>query len=567
MPWFEEASPLLMVAVVLICGLGGGALTRRLRLPAITGQILVGILIGPSVLDLFGVRENPERLESLEPLMHFALGLVAVTVGSHLNLARLRNAFKRLSLLLLLESVLTPLLILAAVSRLPGVDLTLGVLLAAVGISTAPATVVAIVAETRSRGVFVKTLIAAVALNNIACILLFEVARVAAKVGGGEQQWIDVALAPLSQLLLAAVLGGAAGAILVGVTWRVVRTDLVATASLVAILLTSGLADLLGVSSLLSCLFLGVTLANLTPSREEIGDAVFEDFEMAILAVFFTVAGMDLDFRYLAAAGIPALVVFLARATGKVVSARVAMRWAGATDPVRRWLGWALLPQAGVAVGLMLLVQEDEAFGSIRDLFLAVVLTWVILNEIVGPITTRVALKRSGDAGKDRERLIDFLHEEHIVVGLGAESWEDAVRELSRVLIRSHHLDADPEEIAEAVIAREREASTSLGKGLAIPHCNLPEGEAIAGVMGISRDGIRADTRDGEPLRCIVLLATPRTERDRHLEVISAFVRSIGSNRNIRRQLYDARSAAHAHDLLHAEDFTDFNYFLEDSEA
>jgi mannitol/fructose-specific phosphotransferase system IIA component (Ntr-type) len=374
---------------------------------------------------------------------------------------------------------------------------------------------------------------------------------------------LEILLAPLQELLLSGVLGGAAGLLLIGATLRVARSDLLATASFIAILLTSGLADYLGVSPLLSCLFLGVVLANLTPEKEEVGDAVFADFQVAILAAFFTLAGMELNFEYLLPGGFLALLLVASRLLGKIAAGFIAMTLAGTTKLVRRYLGLALIPQAGVAIGLMLVVAEDPRFASISDLFLAVGLASVTVNEIIGPVLTRAALAGAGEAGKDRPRLIDFIQEENIVTDLKATSKEDAIEQLTDLLIQSHELKVDREQLLQSVLKREEKASAAVGNGLAIPRGILKDGERMVGVVGLSPDGIPCETPDGEMVRCMVLLATPARERDRYLEVLAALARSIGSDPNVRRQLYNARSAAHAYELLHAGEAEGFNYFFE----
>ncbi len=557
-----QATPLLTVAIVLIAGLLGGAIARRARLPGITGQILIGVLLGP-VLRLI----DPETVGSLRPITHFALGLIAVTVGNHLNVRRLRNAGRRLLALVLLETIITPALVLGALLLLPGhISLPLALLLAAVSVATAPATIVALVNETRSKGVFVKTLIAAVALNNIACIFVFEVARVAGRVildaapGAGS---LDLVAAPFRQVLYSMALGGGVGIALVGATWRIIRPDHLATASILAILVASGLADVLGLPPLLCCMFLGVALANITPDREELGHRVFANFENAILTVFFTLAGMELDFGYAATAGLLAAVVFAARFLGKVTAANLAMRLTHGTRSLRRYLGPALIPQAGLAIGLIIVLQEDPAFTSIAGLFLAVGLTVVTLNEIVGPILTRYALARSGDLGKDRARLIDFLREDNIITNLRAESMEEAVSRLTDILIQSNRLKVDRGRLIASILEREKDVSTCVGEGLAIPHGILESGSAIVGAMGISREGLPFPTPDGKPIHCVIVLATPPAERDRHLEVLAALARVIGGDRMIQHQLYTAKTPAHVCELLHAEEAEDFNYFLE----
>jgi len=559
------ANPLLVLSIVLAAGVACGTLAKRFHLPSVTGQILIGIVLGPSLFNIF----EQEALEGLHPVTHFALGLIAVTVGSHLNWFRLRNAMKRLSWLLLLEATLTPLLVVLAVTFLTeDRSWYLGALLAAMAVSTAPATIIALVKESHSKGIFVKTLVAAVALNNMACLGLFEIARSAVQVAldtGTEHSTMDVIVAPFKQLVFAALIGGGVGCLLVLATRRVMRRDRLASASIIAILMASGVADFSGVSSLLACMFLGMTLANVTPDKDETGHHVFADFESAIFAIFFTLAGLELDFSYIVGGGaLIAVAVVALRIVGKVGAARIAMRIAGATEGVRRNLGYALIPQAGVAVGLIFLVREEPALASLHEPILAIGLTVVTLNEIIGPILTRFALSRSGDFGKDRARLIDFLHEENIVTNLQAETKEDAIRELAEVLIQSNHLNDDRDRLMQSILDRENEVSTCVGGGLAVPHGVLEEGDAIVGAMGISRKGLNFETPDGRPVHCMVVLATPPTKRDQHLEVLAALARAIGTDPTVQHALFNVDTPGHAYEILHAEESEDFNYFLED---
>ncbi len=559
----HHANALLSLSIVLLAGVSFGLLAGRFKLPSVTGQILIGIAIGPSALGVL----DAETLHNLQPLTHFALGLIAVTVGSHLQIKRLKVAKRRLSLLLLLESTITPALVTSAIYFTTESGLALSLLIASLAVSTAPATIVALVRESRAKGVFVNTLMAAVALNNIACICVFELAFHGAKAGLSPNEagvW-QLIIAPLQQVAESIGLGIGAGLLLIVATRNVLRTDRLATASMIAILGTAGLSELLGLSSLLASLFLGVTLANVTPNKEEVGHWVFSDFESAIFAVFFTLAGMELNFKYLLPGGLLALLLVGSRAVGKVISARLAMTFAGATEGVKRYLGWALIPQAGVAVGLLLKVQNDPAFGSLAELLLAVGLTSVTLNELIGPVLTRFAIHRSKEAGLDRPRLIDFLQEQHITTDLppGA-SIEETIEQLSALLWATHGLKTDRGAFVEKVLAREREFSSGLGQGLAIPHGALESGDRIVGVMGICSEGLGFKAPDGAPVHCVVLIATPDSQRDHYLEVIAALARAVSADRVVRNQLYNTRSPAHAYELLHADSSQSFNYFLDD---
>lgn len=564
----HEANPLLALAVVLIAGAIVGQLARRIRLPGITGYILAGVLLGGHGLNLLG----HDAASRLQPLTDFALGLMAVTVGAHLNLRRLKNARRRLLYLLIAESTITPLLVFGGLLLFTDQPPTIAALFATLAISTAPATIVALVKEARAKGVFVKTLVAAVALNNMSCIFLFEVARAVARVEQDPTLSHDLGsliLAPSGQLLGALVLGGGIGMAAVVLTKEGVTSDRHGTVSVISILLTTGVAGLFGLSPLLSCVFLGFVQTNLIPHRDRIVDRVFEGIESAILIVFFTLAGMHLSMEHFREVLVVTALFAALRVLGKMCAAWSAMRVAGATEALRRHLGPALAPQAGVAIGLVILIQNDPVFASSQELFVAVVLSAVTLAEIVGPVLTRRGLQLAGEAGRDRPRLIDFIHEQNIITGFEAGTKEEAIEQLVEHLLRTRPRLAtvDREALLRSVLAREKEASTCLGSGLAIPHGELAGGTGeMAGVMALSHEGLPFDTPDGRPVHCMVLLATPEEERERHLQVLAALARAVGTDPELQHRLYHADTPAHAYEIIHDEEAEDFNYFLEDND-
>jgi len=204
----------------------------------------------------------------------------------------------------------------------------------------------------------------------------------------------------------------------------------------------------------------------------------------------------------------------------------------------------ALLIPAGVVLALSLWTDAPPA----------IVLSSVTLSEILGPLATRIALLRSGEIGGDRPRLLDFLQEENVLLDLEARSIEDAIERLTTFPIRSHHLQVDRDALVKSVRQREAQVSTCVGGGLAVPHGSLSEGRRMVGVIGISRKGLPFETPDGEPLHCIVLLATPHGERVRHLAVLAALARRIGTNPAVQQELYGAKSAAHVCEVLHDHD-------------
>ena len=217
-------------------------------------------------------------------------------------------------------------------------------------------------------------------------------------------------------------------------------------------------------------------------------------------------------------------------------------------------------------MGLILLVQADPRHSGVAEMVSTVALAALAINQLVGPSGARLALYRAGEVGKDKPRLLDFLDEHHISVDIEGSTKEEVIRSLAAQLyLTKVKPSVSQEEFVKKVLEREKVASTCLSEGLMIPHAVLDEGEDISGILGISSKGLDLGAPDGRPVHAVLLLATPMADRRRHLEVLSAFATAITRDLNLCEQLYHARSAAHAYDVLHAEDAEDINYFLEDA--
>lgn len=553
--------PVLVLALVLVFGLFAGALAKRAHLPSVTGQIAMGVVLGPAVLGLFpGTLPNEFR-----GLTQFALALICVSAGTHLNFRRLRNAGKRLAFAVALDAIATASVVFLAAHFLGGVAWPVAFILGAIAVETSPGTVLSVVNETRSEGTFTKTLVAAVALSDVACVTVFAVARSMGHValGAPGRLFGPAFVDPLVSLAAATAIGILCGWGYLLATRRLASSAQLATASLVSVLFCWGLTHLVGASSILACVFLGITLSNGSRTPREETFSSFSTFQPAIYAVFFTLAGVHLEFHHLFAAGALAGIVFLARSLAKIGGVTLGLTLAGAPERMKRHMGIAMLPHASIAVGLMLLVQSDPDFAGVSDTILAVGLSVVTLSEVLGPIGTRLALKNSGEMGKAAPRLLDFLQEADITVGLEAETKKEVIRKLVDQLVHTHRLKTSAETLYQSVVKREEEVSTCLGGGLMIPHAELEEGDQIVGVMAISLKDLPFETPDGIPVRCVVLLATPPSQRAHHLEVLAALARAIGTDPNVRDNLFNSRTAAHAWEVLHQQDSAHFNYFLE----
>ena len=557
----DPMSPFLAVAILILAGYLGGWVAKWVKLPHVTGNILGGVLIGPAGLGWLG---DYEQMKTFAPLSTFAMSLVAVSIGGHLSYRRIHNSIRRILSLSFFEVLLTVSSVMLCM-RLAGMDWPTTFLLGAISASTAPATSIALIREMRAKGPFVKTLISAVALNNIFCITLFVLMRtfVSAYFESGT---------PVARLGEALGLTGYHffGALILGLSVGYIIRLLVSrfhhhefSILLLAILLLNGVAEMLTLSPLLVNLFFGVYLGNSTEAAER-QLTTLVPLEPILYICFFTLAGVSLHLDAVVAVGAMALFYTGSRMIGKTIGSAIG-GWVGrSVQRIRRHMTYALYPQSGIAIGLVILMNNDGSIPEeIKHTVSAIVLAGVTLAEIIGPLCTKAAVKNAKEDDQDRERLVEFLSEEFVKVDLKADDKWDAIRQLSGFLMRTHrveHLSED--ELYASVCLRENEMSTAIGEGIAIPHGHVDKGPAIQGVMGICPEGIDFDAPDGEPVKLILLIVTPNDKRDVHLKVLASLSRMM-ANPKIRTRLMAALSPEDAMEVIESEEVRDYNYFLE----
>lgn len=556
-----EFGPFLVIGVLVLAGFTGGWLAKLVKLPQVTGNIFGGILVGPACLGLIG---TAAQLESLRPLSTFAMSLVAVSIGGHLSYRRIHNSLRRIIFISLLEVSGAVAFVLVA-ARLLDMSWAMSCLLGVIAASTAPATTLALVRETRAKGAFVKTLVSVVALNNIWCILLFVMARafVAAHFESGNALGqIDDALVLFSYNFLGALfLGFSAGWISKVLVSKPKFHDF--STILLAIILCDGLAVYFHLSPLLVNLFFGVFLGN-SSSVAEKQLTTLVPLEPILYVCFFTLAGISLHLDAMVSVGLLALVYVVARVLGKSIGTALGGMFGKSSPRIWKNMTYALYPQSGIAIGLVILLGNDPGIPeNIKRSLGAIILAGVAIAEIAGPFCTKAALTRSGEVGRDRRRLVEFLAEEFIMVGIKATNKMDVIRELVAFLMRTHRVEHITEdELYQSIVAREEEMTTGLGMGIAIPHGRIEKGPAIQGVMGICPDGVDFASLDGEPVKLIMLIATPEGQDDMHLSILAS-LSSMVSDTAIRTRLMAALSPEDAMEVIESEEARDYNYFLE----
>ncbi len=381
---------LISLGFLLLLGLATDALGHHTPLPRVTLLVLFGVIVGPSCLDLL-----PEGSRSWYPLIaDVALLMIGFLLGEKLSWASLRETGKEvfwISALVIVGTAAVMFLGLLAI----GVRTELALLLAALAPATDPAAVTNVVYEMKSSGRFTDVLLEIVAVDDAWGLIMFSLllAVAEASTGAGGATVLQHGAWELGGALLVGVGLGIPAALLTG---RIRPGEPMQTEALGVVFLAGGLALWMGVSHLLTAMTVGATVANLARHHKRPFHAI-EHIQWPFMVLFFILAGASFQVGRVADIGWIGLAYLVLRVAGRSAGA-----WAGGTigqaDPqIRHWMGLAILPQAGVALGMALVATDS--FPELRDVILPVVIGSTVLFELAGPFFTRLALICSGDAG------------------------------------------------------------------------------------------------------------------------------------------------------------------------
>ncbi|MBW1938230.1 MAG: cation:proton antiporter [Deltaproteobacteria bacterium] len=403
---------LVYLGLLVLFSYAGGEVASFLKTPRVTGYIVTGILFGPSVIGLFH-----ERLvkEELDLVTHIALGIIAFSIGGSLELKKIKALGKQIAWVNFAEAFGAFLVVTVSLALLfPLISETgsasgsfwssyfpVALLIGAISSATAPAAVLAIVHEYRAKGPLTTILLGVVALDDAIAIFLFAFASSVAGslVGHHGISWQNFLLAPLSSILISLCIGGVLGLCIRKFIFLVPRREAMLGVIVGLIFLTSGLAIALRASPLLANMMLGFMVVNFVAHHQDLFQVV-EGIEEPIFGIFFILAGAHLDLRVIETAGWLALFIILGRSCGKLLGVRLGARISEAPETVRKYLGLALLPQAGVAVGLLLEAKGILAQTPLLEIAVSGVLGSVVINELLCPYFTKFALTKAGEVSQ-----------------------------------------------------------------------------------------------------------------------------------------------------------------------
>ena len=386
---------IISVALMLFSGFLLTRITKRLRLPNVTAYILAGILIGPYCLDLV-----PQRIiDGTDFLSDIALAFIAFSTGEFFKLSVLKRNGMKVVWITVCEAVLASVAVFVLTYWILRLELAFSIVLAALASATAPASTMMTIRQTGAHGDFVDTLLQVVALDDVVGLVLYSIAiSVALTSLDGTGFTLSALLRPVTLNILIMALGGMFGLFMKLLMPSNRSTDNKLIISIALLFSFCGICALLDISPLLGCMAMGTVYTNIAEN-----DKLFKQlgyFSPPILLLFFVRSGMSFRLDALVSAsgamnGVPLLVIgstyFLVRILGKYLGAWLGCRMVKKDRLVRNYLGLALIPQAGVAIGLAALGARTLG-GTMGEDMQTIILASSVLYELIGPGCAKLAL-------------------------------------------------------------------------------------------------------------------------------------------------------------------------------
>ena len=427
---------ILTVALMLLFGFGLTRITKRFKLPNVTAYILTGILIGPYFLNLV-----PDFVaEKTEFLPNIALAFIAFSTGQFFRLNALRGNGMKVLIITVFEACVASVFVFIAAYYILKMDLAFSTVLAALASATAPASTMMTIRQTGAHGDFVNTLLQVVALDDVVGLLAYSIAisiALASSASAGSSFEIKNIISPILINFASIIIGALFGVFMKMLLPPNRSTDNRLIISVAFLFGFCGICAMLGVSPLLGCMFMSTVYINITDD-----DKLFKQlnyFSPPILLLFFVRSGVCFELGALTGSNNQGgtslltlgVVYFIVRIMGKYAGAFLGCFITKKNKLVRNYLGLALIPQAGVAIGLAELGAATLG-GATGSALRTVILASSVLYELVGPALAKLslALSHSYDKNLKEEKPLTSQEEDKIIVNLLIERIREIQQEL-----------------------------------------------------------------------------------------------------------------------------------------
>ena len=391
-----ELNTLLYLALMIFFGMAFGRLAKHCKLPNVTGYLVAGLVLGPVMRLLpWDIAILPESaVGSMSVISSVALGFIAFSIGGEFKISYFKKVGSAPVVIAVFESFFAVVFVVAGL-LITGSSLPFALSLGAIAAATAPAATVMVIRQYQAKGPVTETLLSVVAIDDATALIFFSAAvSVAKSISGGEFSFVQSVLSPMYEIFGALIVGSLLGMIFI-IPLRYFKKPGNRLSLAVGFVFAGvGIAELCGFSSLLLCMALGASLANFSSESDRVM-ALTDSLTPPIFILFFVLSGADLDISALPGIGIIGVVYLVFRIAGKIFGTFIGAKISKADKAVSKYLGPALIPQAGVAIGLSLAATQviPEHGGQIR----AIILCATFIYELIGPAVTKLTLTKAGE--------------------------------------------------------------------------------------------------------------------------------------------------------------------------
>ncbi len=377
---------LIAIGGILLLAIAADAIGKRTFLPRVTLLLIFGVIIGKDVLNLI----PPVVTSQFEILADIALLMVGFLIGGKLSRKSIQGTINK-TLWISGSAVIITMSIVSICLYLFGMEIQLAILLGCIATATAPAATIDVISESNYKGPFANLLVSIVAIDDALGLIIFSIGMAfVGAMNGGEQSFYLIT-ETISEIGGAIILGIIIGLPAAYLTGRLNPGQPILAEALGLVFLCGGLANWLNVSFLITSIVMGCVIVNLAKHHDYPFHAI-EGIEWIFLIIFFTLAGASLSLQSLSSIGLIGIAYIISRIIGKILGGFLGARISKANKCTQIWIGPALLPQAGIAVGMALVASSQ--FPQYQQLLLSIVISTTIFFEIIGPIFTRLALNK-----------------------------------------------------------------------------------------------------------------------------------------------------------------------------
>ena len=392
---------LLQMGILILIGLLFSKLAKLVKLPNVTGYLVGGLLVGPSVLGALGIPLiTDEFLGEMNSVSEVALGFIAFTIGTQFQFEYFKKVGSRPIVIAIFESLVAVLFVFLGMVFILHCDVAFSLVLSAIAAATAPAATLMVIKQYKADGEVTKNLMSVVALDDAVALAIFGImVAVANAINGNTTSLAWTILSPFVEVIASLAIGFVVGLLMsLLLKWFTGRSNRISVICAVILIVVSlsAVITFLNLSTLLACMMMGAVFTN-TTKRTNVNTIMelCDRFTPPLLILFFTVSGASLKLNVLLTVGLVGLIYIVMRVVGKITGAFIGATITKSPEPVKKWLGFALIPQAGVAIGLTIVAGNvvPQYANEIR----AVVLCATLIYELVGPAITKFALKKAGE--------------------------------------------------------------------------------------------------------------------------------------------------------------------------